>query len=623
MRSTLARVVWLIAAIAAWLLAAAPAMADAPLVYATIEPARITIGDSATLRITSLGPDMDAFNLPPVQGLQFEVLGHSHQIEFINGTVLASTSVVVRVTAQITGIFKIPPITPKSQPLILEVSPKSGVGSLAQSPNPTSPNKVPALAPPSVANAATLAGIRMTADGSAFVKVDVPKRAVYVGESVPIDIELGVREGFVTALNGLPTLTGSEFTLNNLSGQPERQERMIDGKRFALLTWHSVIAAVKPGEFSLSVDTPLTVKIRTQPRRESALDDMLGDPFLQNFFGATVQKEISVSSPPAELTVVALPTEGRPRDFSGAVGTFKIESGISATTAAAGDPLTLSMHVIGAGNFDRVDSSMLAHLDDWKTYPPTSSFKKGDTVGYKGEKIFEQPLIAAAPGEQTLPGLAFNYFDPVARKYQTARSAPLNVTISPALADAKHVAAPALANAGVPRAGAAHAGAAPDGLRPDHGAEEASSDTLVPLYLQPRFLAVPSILALAFAAGWLGLRRRQQGQAAGAPQRRVASKATRRLLAQLDAAARAGDPVEFFGVARAALQEDLALRWQLAPQQVTTAELQSRLGTDEDDIARLFALADEVKYAGGEPKRTDFDRWTDVVRQTLATAGSS
>jgi BatD DUF11 like domain len=605
---------WLLVVLVAYLVANTPAIADAPLVYATIEPSRITLGDSATLRITSLGPDMDAFNLPAVQGLQFEILGHSHQIEFVNGTVLSSTSVVVRVTAQITGIFKIPPITPKSQPVILEVSPKTGVGSLAQSPNPTSPNKVPSLAPPSAANAATLAGIRMTTDGSAFVKLDVPKRAVYVGESVPIDIELGVREGFVTSLNGLPSLTGSEFTLNNLSGQPDRQERMIDGKRFALLTWHSVIAAVKPGSFSLSVDTPLTVKIRTQSRRESALDDLLGDPFLQNFFGATVQKDISVTSPSSELTVLALPTEGRPRDFSGAVGTFKIDTDISAAAAAAGDPLTLRMHVVGAGNFDRVDSNMLTRLDEWKTYPPTSTFKKNDTVGYKGEKTFEQPLIAAQPGEQTLPALTFNYFDPVARKYATARSAPLNVTISPALADVKHVTAPLTANAGsVP------AGGSLTGLRADHGATDNPSDSLLPLYMQPRFLAVPSILALAIAAGWLGLRRRVPLEPAGAVRNRVTSKATRRLLLQLDAAARARDPALFFNLARTALQESLALRWQLAPDQVTSTELEARLDSGEDDIRGLFALADEAKYSGGGLMTTDFAQWLQVVRRALSS----
>ena len=203
---------------------------------------------------------------------------------------------------------------------------------------------------------------------------------------------LACEPGSSASLNGLPTLAGSDdFTLNNLSRQPERNEQTIDGKPFTLLTWHSVLAAVKPGTFSLAVESPLTVRIRTGPKLEAMLEDQLGDPFMQHFFGATIQKDIKVASPPVELTVSTLPAEGRPPDFSGAVGTFKIASDLSSTAAAAGDPLTLRLHVTGSGNFDRVDSTMLEHVEQWKTYPPKSTFKSSDALGYKGEKTFEQP----------------------------------------------------------------------------------------------------------------------------------------------------------------------------------------------------------------------------------------
>jgi len=42
--------------------------------------------------------------------------------------------------------------------------------------------------------------------------------------------------------------------------------------------------------------------------------------------------------------------------------------------ADVGDPLTLRLRVIGSGNFDRVDSTMLDHVEQWKTYPPRSTF---------------------------------------------------------------------------------------------------------------------------------------------------------------------------------------------------------------------------------------------------------
>jgi BatD DUF11 like domain len=582
----------------ALLLWCAPVLAGAPLVYATIEPTKITMGQYAVLRITSLGPDMDAYTLPVVSGLDFEVLGHARQVEFVNGTAISTTAVVVRVTPQIAGIYKIPPVTLKSQPLILEVLPavQSNAARAAAAPDK----------PPNAAAGALAEGIRMTTDGSAYLRLGVPKRAVFVGESVPVDIELGLRSGFVTSLHGLPTLTGSEFTLNNLSTQPAREEKKIDGKPFVVFTWHSVIAAVKPGAYSLSVETPITVKIRTQSRRESALDDLLGDPFLQNIFGATVQKDITVASPATDLKVLALPSEGRSADFSGAVGNFKIDSDISALTAAAGDPLTLRMHIEGSGNFDRVDSAMLQHVDQWKTYPPTSSFKASDAVGYKGEKTFEQPLIASQPGAQTLPALAFTYFNPVTRRYETALSTPLTVTISPSLANSTPSAPKAAAT------GSAHPSLT--GLRADHAVNGESTDSLLPPYFQPRFLALPATLALAFTGTCFGLGRRYLGGLKRGP---TTSRAARRLLAQLEACARANDASRFLSAARSALLQTLATRWQMQPAEVSGDELEHRLGDAGAEVRQLFALADELKYSGHDLKHIDFARWTELVRGLL------
>jgi hypothetical protein len=606
MRTNLIRRSWLIVPITAYFFGMAAAFAAAPLVNATLEPRQISMGESAQLTITSSGTGMEAITLPVVSGLEFRVIGQSRRVEIINGATLATTSVVMRITPQMAGIFTIPGITPKSQPLVLRVNPDNGTGSSSSYGSSSSSNR-----PPLVPGGSTVSGVRLTADGSAFVRLSLPKRDVYVGESIPVEIEVGMRAGFVTSLNGLPTLTGSEFTLNNLSRQPERVEKLIDGKPFTLLTWHSVLAPVKPGTFTLSVETPLTVRVRTRPQRDSVIDDLLGDPFLQNFFGATVPKDITVASPPAELTVLALPTEGRPPDFSGAVGTFAINSNISSTTAAAGDPLTLRMRVTGSGNFDRVDSPMLEHVDQWKTYPPKSSFKPSDAVGYKGEKTFEQPLIASRPGAQTLPALTFSYFDPTTRRYETTRSSPLSVTISPALADST-LTAPA-----APMTSSAPANQPPSGLRPDHAAAETFANSLVPLYLQPRFLAFPSLLALAFAGGWFGLRRRAEVSGEPKVRERSLSKAANRVLLQMETAARSGDTALFFNSARSGLRQRLATRWQVAAELVTAAEVEERLGSDGADVGQIFALADEANYSGHEITTTDFARWTQIVRNQL------
>jgi hypothetical protein len=602
-----------IAVIWAGIFAAAPAMADDPLVYATIQPSQINLGESAHFTITNLGDGSNPITLPVVSGLKFEIVARTREIQIVNGTTLPSSSIVMRVTPQIAGIFTIPAVTPKASPLVLQVNAApSGV------PVPRVGAPPPPPPPPIFSGGSIPKGVHLSDDGSAYVRLSVPKRELFVGESVPVEIEVGMRSGFVSSLNGMPKLTGDDFALNSLSRQPERSEKLINGENFVLFTWRSVLAVIKPGSFALSAQAPLTVKIRTRPKRDSQLDDRFGDPFWQNFFGATIPKDIDVVSPPQEVKVLELPAAGRPADFHGAIGTFSITSDISPGKADAGDPMTLRMRITGSGSFDRVDSTMLDHLDQWKTYPPKSSFNTSDPIGFSGMKTFEQPVIASKAGMQTLPALSFSYFDPGSRKYETARSAPLTVSISPSQADSAATPSPAVAGAGSRDAsGSENKYAA--ALRPDHPAAARLTASLIPLFLRPKFLAVPSFLAIALAAAWLGAKRRRADERPTA-NRRVASKTAKRLLAQLEAAARAGNAALFFDLARKALQRVYAERWQLSPEQITTAEIDARMGTN-DDIRQLFAYADESKYSGRELQATRFARWLEIVREHLTGEG--
>jgi BatD DUF11 like domain len=584
-----------VAGLIAWLFAAS-AFAAAPVIDETIAPAQISIGESAQLRIKSSGTDMQTPKLPVVPGLEFRIVEQLQGAELIHGASIATMITVVRVTPQIAGTFVIPESTPKSQPLILRVNPASFGGGSSS-------------ARPGIGSETAAKGVLMTEDGSAFVKLTADRREVYVGESVPIAIELGLRAGVVSSLNGLPTLTGNDFTLNNLSRPPDRKETVIDGSAFILLTWHTALAPVKPGDFPLTVEVPLTVRVSTRPKREELLEDQLGDPFMQHRFGTTVPKNIKAASPPLDLVVSALPTDQRPPEFSGAVGTFSISSDISPATAAAGDPLTLRMHVTGSGNFDRVDSSMLEHVEHWKTYPPTSSFKSSDAVGFKGEKVFEQPVVASTAGAQTLPALTFTYFDPAMRRYETLRTSPLSITISPSASDRAPTARAA--------AGTGISGASWAGLRPDRTAAGAFASSLTPLYLQPRFLAMPSLLALIFAGAWFRLRGRADPAYRASLRDRRLSRAAQLALAQMEEAARDGDGARFFILARRTLQETLAAHWQMAREQITTAEVEARLARDSDgdEIRRLFALADEADYAAQGLHATDLTRWMQIVRR--------
>jgi hypothetical protein len=619
MKSNLSRFRSLVAALGAALAFTATASAAPPAVTAQLDRADIALGDSAQLTITVSGGGDHSVAPPVVPGLEFVAAGQSRQYQSINGIATSTASMTYQVIPQHVGTFTIPALGRGSQPVVLRVKSGNRRGHAAASNSPGMSNL-----PPPASGGLSAGETHLTRDGSAFVRLLLPKRELYVGESVPVDIQVGVRPGLEASLNGLPTLTGDAFTLNKLPSHPEQTQTVVEGKPYTVLTWHSALGAVKPGDFSLIVETPLTVRMRTAPQRRPRMprgvfddplfDEMFDDSFFQSFFGGTSEKQITVASEPDSLKVLALPPEGRPPAFSGAVGKFEVSSELSAASAIASDPLTLRLKVTGAGNFDRVDSAMLGEVQGWKTYKPTARFEPADSAGYSGEKDFEQAVIPRQPGRQTVPPLSFSFFDPDTRRYETKLTAPLSVEVSPAPAGSLSTSTAPASNANLVPANRPPQ----DGLRPDQVETGSTVETLCPLYFQTWFVASQSALVLAFAGVLIFLRRRERRlNDADAARSREVSGAIASYLAEMDAASTAGDSSRFFQCARSALQQRLAERWHVVPASITIEDIDARMNGDGTDIRRIFALADQAAYSGHCFNSRDFQKWKETVRRHL------
>jgi len=628
--TNIARVKQLVAAATLAVLLAPIALAE-PQVTERIQPEKISLGEAAQLTIATSGSGAPDITPPMVAGLEFVAVGQSQRIESINGVTRSSTSITYQVIPRQAGIFTIPGMTPGSPPLVLTVNPGGG-GNTAPS-GGSAPSSAPNV---SAGSRLPSGSTRLAADGSAFVRLRLSKHELYVGEAIPVDIQVGTRDGVVASLNGPPMLNGDAFTLEKLSSQPDRSQEIIDGKPFTVFTWHSALAAVKPGNLSLTMETPLTVRIRRALPPDgglfgnAGLDDLFNDPAFQNFFGASTEKEITVASTPAEFKVLELPALDRPAEFSGAVGHFTVSSELSDDKAAAGDPVTLRLHVTGTGNFDRVNTRMLHDVDHWKTYAPTAKFKPDDEIGYRGEKTFEQPIIATQPGTQTVPALEFSWFDPTTGHYAQARTSPLTVAITPAAPDtsvastaaggANAVTAATNSPTSSPANSATNSAAntPPDALRPDHVDTGRGSDSLRPHYFQPPYLAIPSALLVALFGAWFGVHRREQrARDLESAERRNASLQTEPLLKLMDEASVRGDSELFFRSARTALQRNLASKWLKPPDSVSLEDVDARLGTGSV-VARVFKLADEAAYSGLKLSTSDFQRWKQLIIRQIS-----
>lgn len=131
------------------------------------------------------------------------------------------------------------------------------------------------------------------------------------------------------------------------------------------------------------------------------------------------------------IDVEPIPTAGRPADYRGAVGKYKIVTQASPTSVKAGDPITLHIGVRGTGPMDLVQAPPLALLPQLtKNFKvsgdPLAGIVEGDT------KVFTTSIRPRKAGIKEIPPIPMSYFDPETESFQTVESAPIPIEVTEA-----------------------------------------------------------------------------------------------------------------------------------------------------------------------------------------------
>ena len=376
----------LIAGLCAASVMAAPAWAAPNQISARLDRLTLPLGESAQLAITVKGSQPAEPNVPAVDGLEITPVGQQSSMQVINGAVSAEVRYIYQVTPNRSGSFTIPAIgasgVGSTQPVAFRVERTPG-GQNAGAPRPgSSPLPAPSFAP------AQEEAAPADAKGQpAFLRVVLPKRELTVGELVPVELKACFPAGMSASLNGLPMLAGGAFALNKLGENPEQTREIIDGRPYNVITWSSALSAVQAGDYPLNLELPVIVRVQEKVKRGGGnpFKDFFGDesPFddsaLDDFFGQVTEKPLVLHSDSTPVKIQPLPVQGRPADFSGAVGKFDFSAEASVAKAMSGDPITLKMKITGQGNFDRVTTNGLVSSAAWKGYKPNARFEPADT----------------------------------------------------------------------------------------------------------------------------------------------------------------------------------------------------------------------------------------------------
>jgi hypothetical protein len=132
------------------------------------------------------------------------------------------------------------------------------------------------------------------------------------------------------------------------------------------------------------------------------------------------------------LKVEALPTTGKPKNFSGAIGKFSIHASVKSAEMQQGQSNVLTVELNGGGNFNSVKAPGIAWLEEFKL----ESVGERQEVDYTvfpatGRKIFEFSFLAKASGNLLMPAVIFSFFNPSEKQYEQISSNPVEILVTP------------------------------------------------------------------------------------------------------------------------------------------------------------------------------------------------
>lgn len=256
------------------------------------------------------------------------------------------------------------------------------------------------------------------------LRLETDKTTVYEGEPVLASYKLYTRLKSESSLSKNPSFNGFSVVDILQADNNSYTREMLNGKEYSVYTIRKAqLYPLQAGSATLDAAT-LDNKIEfikySGTNRSGAFTI---DP------NSMVTENVSLSSKPLTITVKPLPG-GKPASFKGAVGTFRMEASVEKTNFSTDESGKLFITIGGAGNMQL----MTAPDVQWPKAIEAFDVKcveniDKNTIPLSGTKTFEIPFAVQAPGQYTIPGISYSYFDPAAGNYKTLTTKEISFTV--------------------------------------------------------------------------------------------------------------------------------------------------------------------------------------------------
>lgn len=152
----------------------------------------------------------------------------------------------------------------------------------------------------------------------------------------------------------------------------------------------------------------------------------------RDIFGGRLMKQVhkTVSAGNRTINVKPLPEQGKPIDFTGAVGDFDFKVTTSKTELNATESLQAKVEVSGRGNLKLFELPKLTVPSSLEVYEPEKSDKiRTSIIGMQGERTESYTIVPQYKGKYPIPSISFSYFDTRTESYRRLSSGEIIVDV--------------------------------------------------------------------------------------------------------------------------------------------------------------------------------------------------
>ncbi|MBN2461581.1 MAG: protein BatD [Candidatus Cloacimonetes bacterium] len=378
---------------------------------AYVDKNRVGIQDNLRLTIEISGENLKDIATPRITSItDFRNLGSSsstsESVSIINGKIERTKTISFTYTLKPlkTGKFLIPPLTISYENKNYSTKPISII---------VVPGTTEKLPPPSLNNRQQQETTTEIED-NLFLETRISKNKVYKDEPITVDYLLFTRYDIANLSFGAEP---------NFSGFWKEDVFMPSNIAFTRTTRNGILynqmlmrtIALFPNQTGiLTIPSPeIIVDIRTQSR---------------SFFDFGSTKRLTIDASPVTVMVQDLPEAGKPSNFSGAVGNFRINTTVSDTELKVGDSFTYTLELAGSGNLNHLTLPVLPEQRHLRFFDPEITTEINEDK-ISGKKIVKYLVVAQEQGSFTIEPLEFSFFDVKSGSYRTLYSKSYNLTV--------------------------------------------------------------------------------------------------------------------------------------------------------------------------------------------------